>query len=380
MATYDCDIAVIGAGVAGLAAATASSRAGARTILVDAAPEVAAKVKGEVIKQKNSIIQKILGRPIPHSMVNGISRRRRIVSPSAKKQVVLDREDEPSLMIEYRPLMLSIAKSCIEAGAQVLLNTRCDTLILDDDERVAGIKCRQSGTSFDLKARAIIAADGWNSPIRRQLNLQAPVICPAYKIIVEGAEIPDEEMLEFLLLNEPAGALWIFPKGKSSAECGITYWDDSPQTKQADLQAAWERLRHEHPVLKERLRNASPVLTSKDGLIFGGVLQEFVRPGLVLVGDAAGQVGAKGASGILSGLNMGYEAGNFLGLHVTQHKNPPDISIMQRCMDVMKDTDTWRMLLAEEKSGAMTRHFLFKVLQTNEEIDGAWDAISEMAK
>ena len=53
---------------------------------------------------------------------------------------------------------------------------------------------------------------------------------------------------------------------------------------------------------------------------------------------------------------------------------------MERCMGAMKETDTWRMLKEEEKAGDMTRHFLFKILGGNEEIDNAWDAITEMAQ
>jgi len=53
---------------------------------------------------------------------------------------------------------------------------------------------------------------------------------------------------------------------------------------------------------------------------------------------------------------------------------------MDRCMEAMKDTDTWRMLKEEEKAGGMTRDFLFKMLGSNEEIDNAWDAITEMAQ
>ena len=53
---------------------------------------------------------------------------------------------------------------------------------------------------------------------------------------------------------------------------------------------------------------------------------------------------------------------------------------MDRCMETMKDTDTWRMLKEEEKAGGMTRDFLFKILKTDEEIDNAWDAIKEMAQ
>jgi hypothetical protein len=49
-------------------------------------------------------------------------------------------------------------------------------------------------------------------------------------------------------------------------------------------------------------------------------------------------------------------------------------------METMKSTDTWRMLQSEEQSAGMTRHFLFNVLQTSEQIDNAWDVIADMAK
>lgn len=378
MTEHAYDIAVVGAGVAGLAAATASARTGARTILLDAAPEVAAKAKGEVIKKNHPIIEKVLHRPLPDHMINVVSRRRRIFSPSTKKHFVVAK-DEASLVIEYRPLVQAIARSCVEAGTEVLLNTEIIRPLLDERESVVGLECKRSGSTLRIRSKAVIAADGAHSLLRRHGKFTVPTICPAYKVLVEGADLPDADMLEFFLLNEPAGALWVFPKGTSTAECGLTYWDDSPEVKQADIGAAWERHRAEHPILSKRLQNASPVLTSRDYLIFGGVLQEFARPGLVLVGDAAGQVGASGASGILSGLNMGYEAGAFLGAHTARYQTLPDMDVMQRCMDVMKSTATWQMLQAEEKSGTMTRHFLFKTLRTNDEIDGAWDAISEMA-
>jgi flavin-dependent dehydrogenase len=348
-------------------------------LVADAAPEIAAKIKGEVIKQKNTIIEKILLAPMPDWTVNGASKRRRIFSPSCRNHF-LQLKNEVSLLIEYRPLVGLLAKACVGAGAELSLNTVVTGAILDEKGQAVGVSVRQSGVSAEIRCKAVVAADGWDSLFRKQMHFTAPNICPAFKAVVEGADIPDDDLLEFYLLTEPAGALWVFPKGKTSAECGLTYWDNSPEVKQADLRAAWERHRHEHPILKERLRNASAVFTSKDGLIFGGVLQDFVRPGIALLGDAAGHVGASGGSGILSSLTMGYEAGSFLGSYTAEHSEGPDLSVMQRCMETMKSTDTWRMLQSEEQSGGMVRHFLFNVLQTSEQIDNAWDVIADMAK
>ena len=372
------DVIVVGAGVAGLAAGTASARAGAKTLVLDGAPEVAMKVKGEVIKRDNTIIAEILGKPLPPSIITGASKRRRIFSPSCRKHMLLEPPAE-SLMIEYRPFIYEIAKACAESGAELALNTTVTELILNNKEEVCGLKCESAGEPLSLKSRAVIAADGHSSLLRKQANLPPPNLCSTYKVVVEAADIPDEDVLEFFLLNNPAGAIWIFPKGGNSAECGITLWDPSPEVQSADVRAMWEKHHKEHPVLSERLKNASYVLTSFDKLVFGGMLENFVRPGLVLVGDAAGQVAARGASGILTGLSMGYKAGEFLGAYTVKEKTTPDKAVMDCCMDVMKDTDAWRLLQEEGKAGTMTRDFLFKILKTNEEIDNAWDAITEMA-
>jgi digeranylgeranylglycerophospholipid reductase len=373
------DVIVVGAGVAGLAAGAAAARAGAKTLVVDAADEIARKVKGEVLKAENTIIEKILGKPIPQELVNGVSKRRRIYSPSCKKQMLNEPKAE-SILIEYRPFMHEIAKACIESGATLALNTEVDGIVLNDREEVCGIKCTTpAGEKITLNSKAVVAADGHSSRLREQANLAAPNACATYKIVVEGASIPDDDVLEFMLINNPAGAIWIFPKGGGSAECGITIWDQSPEAQNADLEETWEQYRAEHPILRERLKGASYTLTSVDKLIFGGVVRDFVRPGFVMVGDAAGQVGAKGASGVLAGLSMGYEAGEFLGGYAVKEGRIPDKAAMDRCMEVMKDTDTWRMLEEEEQAGDMTRKFLFEILGTNEEIDNAWDAIMEMA-
>ena len=375
------DVIVVGAGVAGLAAGAASARAGARTLVIDAADEIARKVKGEVIKRDSTVIEKVLGKPLPKELVNGTSKRRRIYSPSCKKNMFNEPKAE-SLLIEYRPFLHEVARACVEAGATLSLNTRAGELILNNErEEVCGLECTMpSGEKITLRCKAVVAADGHSSRLREQAKLEKPNMCATYKVVVEGASIPDDEVLEFMLINDPAGAMWIFPKGGGSAECGMTIWEQSPEAQGVDLVEKWEKHRAEHPVLSERLKGASYVLTSVDKLIFGGLVKEFVRPGFVMVGDAAGQVGAKGASGILAGLSMGYTAGEFLGAYVVKEGIVPDKAAMDRCMETMKDTDTWRMLEEEEKAGDMTRQFLFKMLGTDEEIDNAWDAITEMAQ
>jgi flavin-dependent dehydrogenase len=347
-------------------------------LVIDAAPEVAMKTKGEIIKKDNEIVEKILGKPLPDHMINGKTRHRKIYSPSSKNSMVLETSYE-SLMIEYRPFMYEIARACVESGAELALNTIAGDLILNDDEEVCGLKCRTAGESFSVKCKAVIGADGHSSQLREQAGLPSANTCTAYKVVIEGGDIPEKDVLEFFLLNDPPGALWIFPKGGHSAECGITLWDQSPEVQKTDIRALWEHHRANHPILSERLAGAFYVLTSFDKLIFGGMPDEFAKPGLVLVGDAAGHVGARGASGIIAGLSMGYAAGEFLGAYAVKEQSIAGKATIERCMEVMKNTDMWRALQEEKEKATMTRDFLYKILKTNEEIDNAWDAIAEMA-
>ncbi|MBI5115602.1 FAD-dependent oxidoreductase [Candidatus Poribacteria bacterium] len=373
------DVIVVGAGVAGLAAATGSARAGAKTLVLDRSPEIALKVKGEVIKRDNTIVAEILRKPLPDCVIKGTSKRRRIFSPSCKKHMILAPR-VASLVIDYRLLTHEIAKACVESGATLLLNTAITELMQNDSGEVCGIEGLSSNRSFNLRCKAVVGADGHSSFLREQAGLPAPNICAAYKVIVESADIPDSDMLEFFLLNNPAGALWIFPRADKSAECGMTIWEQTREAQGVDIADVWEKHRSEHPILNQRLRNASYTLTSVDKLVFGGLPDDFARPGLVLVGDAGGHVGAKGASGILTGMSMGYAAGQFLGAYASDNKAVVGDAAMRRCVEAMKNTSAWSLLQEEQKAGAMTRDFLFKILRTNEEIDNAWDAISEMAK
>jgi digeranylgeranylglycerophospholipid reductase len=347
--------------------------------VLERSPEIALKVKGEVIKRDNRIVEQVLQKQLPDFMVRATSKRRRIFSPSCKKSVVLEPK-AASIVIEYRLFVNEIAKACVEAGAELALNMAVSGIMHNQSGEICGVEGLCGDHPFSLKCRALIAADGHSSLLRGQAGLSTPNVCAAYKVIVEGADIPDSEMLEFLLINNPAGAIWIFPKGGKSAECGLTIWEQTPEAQQVDIAEAWGKYRLEHPILNSRLRNASLVLTSVDKVIFGGALDDFVRPGLALVGDAGGHVGSKGGSGILTGMSMGYTAGEYLGGYTSVEKTIAGETTMQRCMERMKNTDAWRLLKDEEKSGGMTRDFLFKVLRTNEEIDAAWDAIAEMAK
>jgi hypothetical protein len=91
-------------------------------------------------------------------------------------------------------------------------------------------------------------------------------------------------------------------------------------------------------------------------------------------------VGTKDASGILAGLSMGYKAGEFLGAFAVKEGKIPYKATMDRCMETTKGTDPWCMIEEEEKAGDVARQSLFKILGTNEEIDNAWDTITEMAQ
>ena len=98
--------------------------------------------------------------------------------------------------------------------------------VIKEGNRVVGAKVRHNGDMVDVKAKMVIAADGFESEFGRWAGLKSVILakndiisCIEYRMI--GVD-SDADFTDFYLGNcAPAGYIWVFPKGEKEANVGI---------------------------------------------------------------------------------------------------------------------------------------------------------------
>ena len=207
------DVAVVGAGPAGSAAALrfAQLRPEARVLLLDRSDFPRDKACGDGIAAHGRDELALLGLPDLIADYRPVERLR-VISPGGA--VAAATAPRPNHVVPRRVFDARLVAAAAERGVRVLrhrvrtISQRADGVVLDDR----------------FTARTVIAADGANSALRRQLNLPGT---PAHHtaIAVRGyADVPpDDDHTQFIAMQAigwPAYA-WSFPIGDGTANVGF---------------------------------------------------------------------------------------------------------------------------------------------------------------
>jgi len=218
------DVLIIGGGPAGAIAAKTAAEKGLSALIVEKRPAIGAPVRCAEGIGKEALHEFI--DPDPRwisAEMTGAS----IVAPDgfimklgsemagSKVGYVLDRK------IFDRELVWKAT----EGGADVTVKSRAAAPILENGA-VKGAKIEHAGKTMDVRADVVIAADGVESKFSKWCGIDTTVpvreIMSSVQYVMTDIDI-DEHSTIFYLGNEvaPEGYLWIFPKGKRSANVGI---------------------------------------------------------------------------------------------------------------------------------------------------------------
>jgi geranylgeranyl reductase family protein len=301
----DRDVIVVGAGPGGATAAMALREKGIDVLMLDRQSFPRDKACGDGIPASVFEILCDFGmqKKVKQAGFYGITDLR-IVSP---KGLIFDgaltpgpRYGSEAHVVPRTEFDALLQQHAIEMGAEF-----CQAKVegpLIEDGRVQGVKARINGSTEEIRAPLIIAADGVTSNIARTLRPNKHQ--DRHKAVALRAYIDDIEELpnrvEFYLYKEILpGYAWIFPNGKNSANIGLGMRLDYFRKRKGNLKDMMNVFL-ELPMVKKRLQAGGRLKKAISWQLFFGSQKNIQRAydGVMLVGDAAGLINPLTGGGI----------------------------------------------------------------------------------
>ena len=203
-------------------------------------------------------------------------------------------------VLERKIFDKELAIESAKAGTDIMVKTTVKDIIKKDGH-VCGVVAKHLGKTYDIKADIVIAADGVESNIANKAGLktvnkiQDIASCAQYEMV--GLDIdPNYLQIHHGVDIAPGGYLWIFPKGNGVANVGLGVVN-SKETAYYYLTKYIKKL------------DATPVELNIGGVPLSGPMEKTYSSGLMVVGDAAGQVDPMNGAGIQNTVKCGRIAG-----------------------------------------------------------------------
>jgi len=214
----------------------------------------------------------------------------------------------------------SLAEEAVRAGARTMLKCSATDVIKDDRGFVVGVRAKQWGKEYELRAPVVIGADGFESQVGRWAGIDTKLkakdvnTCLQYELV--GIDI-DKFYNEFHIGSmAPGGYVWIFNKSEDSANVGIGI--NLGMVKQpGEVKQYLDRFIARQP----RLAKGQNVETVAGAVSVGLPLESVTTDGLMLVGDSARMIDPLTGGGVSNACIAGqvaarvakeaHEAGDF---------------------------------------------------------------------
>lgn len=303
----DFDVIVVGASFAGLVAARTAAMRGLKVAVVEAKPSAGARVAttGILVKEAAEELD------LPH----GLTRRVHGVRLYAPNLTSIDLFAPGYFFLTTRTGLLLdwLAGDALRAGVRLYFGHR-----FRGGERRADGAIALDG--LDLTCRYLIGADGARSRVAKAFGLGCNRrFLVGVEAEYEGLPGVDPRFLHCFVDSRlaPGYLGWVAP-GPVVTQVGLaTNGSVAPSLARFEAKTA--------PLFAY---GEGKAVERRSGLIpIGGPVAPFACPGVMLVGDAAGQVSPATAGGIRLAFHFGRRAGQLVADHLQHLGPPPELTI-----------------------------------------------------
>lgn len=300
--TRMCDVLVVGGGPAGLSAAEAAAKGGARVVVLERQKEIGYPVH----TSGGSWVSDMRALGIPSDLYYPI---RRVTFLSPHREARFEYTEPVCCVMDVRGVYQHVAARAVAAGAEIHPNSPVERPIVEGG-RVVGVVAKDHRNRLgEWRAPVVIDASGFSCTLSTRSGLHE-----GYKRYGYGAEYDlyaphyDPDSLYLIMGSQvaPSGYAWAFPRGKGRVRLGVgVIRPDVDADARAYLDSFTQRL----PSLAPAFQGASPIEYHTGLFPSEGVVKRFVADGLLATGDAAGHGSTLVGEGIRFAMYSGQMAG-----------------------------------------------------------------------
>jgi digeranylgeranylglycerophospholipid reductase len=296
------DVLVVGAGPAGSMTAKWAAKGGARVLVIEKRQEIGSPVRcGEGMSK--SWLEEVGIRP--GKWVNLEVEGARIYSPREQVLEINEKSagNEVGYVVERDGFDKALAIDAANAGADIMLKTAA-TEVLRENGRIVGVRAKQFGEPFEIRATVTVGADGFESQVGRWAGLPTNIAtrdmdsCLQYRMTNVDCDV---RYCDFFLGEvAPGGYVWVFPKAEGLANVGIGV-QVSKIKGTAEPKQYLDRWIAHHPGYAK----GKTIDVVGGGVSISPPIKQSVADGMMIVGDAARMIDPLTGGGIANGCIAG---------------------------------------------------------------------------
>jgi len=304
-AAVDFDVIVVGAGVAGCVTAYQLARAGHEVLLVERGAQLGSKnLSGGILYCR--VMEQVWPDFVARAPVERRITRNRVVFLNEGSLVGLDYWDgrlaDPVNAVSVLRAKLDawLGEQCESAGVTVMPGMRVDELVRDG-ERIVGIRVGEDV----LRSHVVVAADGVNSFLCRGAGIRGAepakhlalgvksVVGLPRSVIEDRFGVAGDEGVAYAVVGDCTAGLggggFLYTNRESVSVGVVVRLDELERSAGASPSEIHDRFLS-HPAVAPLLRGGELLEYGCHLVAEGGqaMVHDLVRPGLVVVGDAAG--------------------------------------------------------------------------------------------